>query len=72
MVTPLDGPRVGIAAARYVLLPLAAAMTGYTEKAIRKKIEDGVWIEGREFLKAPDGHLFVNVQGFERWVESTR
>ena len=30
------------------LLPKAAELTGYSEKAIRRKIEDGVWLEGHE------------------------
>ena len=28
------------------LLPKAAELTGYSEKAMRRKIEDGVWLEG--------------------------
>lgn len=55
--------------ARYVLLPLAHLITGYTVKAIQRKIERGDWIEGQVWRRAPDGHIMVDLQGYERWVE---
>ena len=58
--------------ADYVTILVAAAMTGYSAKAIRRKIEDGVWVEGREFRRAPDGHVLVSVKGYEQWVERGR
>lgn len=67
MLTQAD--LVGVAPAPYVTIPLAARITGYTEKAIRRKIEDGVWVEGREYVRAPDGHILVSMRGFERWAE---
>ena len=42
------------------LLPKAAELTGYSEKAIRRKIEDGVWLEGHEYVRAPDGRILVD------------
>jgi len=59
-----------IAPARYVLLPLASAITGYTVKAMERKIERGDWVEGRVYVRAPDGHIMVDVIGFQKWVES--
>lgn len=59
-----------IAPAPYVTVPLAATVTGLTEKAIRRKIEDGKWIEGREFRRSPDGGIFVSIAGYQKWVES--
>ncbi len=56
----------------YVTIPVAAAMTGYSPKAIRRKIEAGVWLEGREFRRAPDGHVLISVKGYELWVERGR
>jgi hypothetical protein len=58
--------------ADYATIPVAAAMTGYSAKAIRRKIEAGVWLEGREFRRAPDGHVLISVKGYELWVERGR
>lgn len=49
---------------RWMLLPLFCALTGYTEKAVRRKIEDGVWLQGRHFRKAPDGRINVDLQAY--------
>lgn len=43
---------------------------GYTLKAIQRKIEEGNWREGHEFRRAPDGHIFIDLGGYEKWVES--
>lgn len=55
--------------APYVTISLAAAITGLTEKAIRRKIEEGKWLEGREYRRSEDGGIFISVAGFARWVE---
>lgn len=59
-----------VAPAKYVKLPLFEALTGYTEKAIRRKIEEGIWIEGKQYVRAPDGHILVSMEGYYRWAES--
>ena len=51
-----------------VTLDLAAAMTGLTRKAMERKIERGDWLQGREYHRAPDGRIFVDMPGYERWV----
>jgi len=53
----------------WVLIPAFAALTGYSEKAVRRKLEDGVWIEGKHYLKAPDGRITMNLQEYYKWVE---
>lgn len=58
-----------VAPAPYVRISLAAAIFGLTEKAIRRKIEDGKWLENREFRRSPDGEIWISVQGVTRWVE---
>lgn len=58
--------------APYVTIGLAAQITGFTEKAIRRKIQDGVWLDGREFRKGPDGRIFISIAGYQAWVERGR
>ena len=76
---PLDGleasprprwPVSALASARFVTISLAHALTGYTVNAIETKIKRGVWIEGREWRRAPDGRVLIDMRGYERWVES--
>ncbi|WP_244829195.1 excisionase family protein [Caballeronia sp. TF1N1] len=55
--------------AHYVTVPLAAALTGLSVKAIRRKIEEGKWLEGREYRRAPDGGIFISLTGYQKWVE---
>lgn len=54
---------------RWMLVPLFCSLTGYTEKAVRRRIEDGVWLQGRIWRKAPDGRVTVDLQAYYRWVE---
>ena len=72
MRPPLAAWTMTPARADYVTIPIAAAITGYSVKAIRRKIEAGVWLEGREFRRAPDGHVLISVKGYELWVEKGR
>ncbi len=59
-----------VAPAPYVTIAMAAMLTGLTEKAIRRKIEEGKWIEGREFRRSPDNGIFVSLEGYKKWIES--
>lgn len=58
--------------ARYVRIKKFADLTGYTEPAVQAKINKGVWIEGREYRRAPDGAVLIDIEGYERWVEGVR
>jgi hypothetical protein len=53
---------------RFVMLKRFEELTGYTEKAVRAKMARGVWLQDREFVKAPDGHVLMDLEGYERWV----
>lgn len=55
---------------RWVLIPLFCRLTGYSEKAVRRKIEDGVWLQGKHFRRAPDGRITMNLQAYYEWVEA--
>ncbi|GAB3647357.1 excisionase [Ramlibacter alkalitolerans] len=61
-----------VAPARFVTLGLAAIVTGYTEKALRRKIEEGVWLQDSEYRRAPDGRILVDLHGYARWAEGER
>ena len=56
--------------APYVVVSTAAQITGLSEKAIRRKIETGVWLEGRQYLRGPDGRIYISVKGYAQWVEA--
>ena len=58
-----------VAPAPYVTVALAAIITGLTEKAIRRKIEEGKWVDGREYRRSPDGGIFISLKGYQLWVE---
>ncbi|RVU45649.1 excisionase [Rubrivivax rivuli] len=60
------------ALAPYVVLKKAEEITGYTVKAMERKIERGEWVEGREWRKAPDGRRLLSVEGYRAWVERGR
>lgn len=62
-------PGVSLVPARYVRLPLANVVTGYSVKAMQRKIERGDWAEGKVWRRAPDGHIMIDLQGYQRWVE---
>lgn len=64
--------RIVAGAARYVLLPLANLLTGYSVKAMERKIERGDWQEGKVWRRAPDGRILIDVVGYQRWVEGPR
>ena len=56
-------PSVGL-----VTVKKASELIGLSEKAIRRKREDGVWREGKEIEVGPDGRVYVNLKEFEQWV----
>lgn len=45
---------------------------GYTEKAVERKRATGVWREGKEYRRAPDGHIMIDLEGVKRWVENQK
>jgi hypothetical protein len=59
-----------VAPTRYVLLALAALVTGYSVKAMERKIERGDWVEGKVWRRAPDGRILIDLIGYQKWVEN--
>jgi hypothetical protein len=46
-----------------------AELCGYTEDAVRSKIDKGVWLQGKVWLRAPDGRILVSLRGYQAWAE---
>lgn len=63
----IASPTLAVVAASTVLIPTAAVMLGLTEKAIERKIERGVWVEGKHFARR-DGNVFIIIPAVEQWV----
>lgn len=61
-------PTFAVKPDRYVTIALAAACTGYSVKAIEKKIETGVWVAGDQYVRAPDGRVLIDLEGYRAWV----
>jgi len=61
-----------IAPARYVLLALASQLTGYSVKAMQRKIERGDWIQDKVWRHAPDGRVVIDLIGYQKWIEGRK
>jgi hypothetical protein len=61
-----------LVSARLVKPPVAAQLTGYTVEAIHTKIKRGVWLEGHEYIRAPDGNILIDMEGYHRWAAGQR
>jgi hypothetical protein len=68
MNQPTETRPVLVAPAQWVTITLASACTGYSEKAIRRKIEDGVWLEHTHWKRAPDGRILISMKGYHEWA----
>jgi len=60
-----------IAPARFVTIALYATMCGKSEGALRKYIERGIWLEGREYKRDKMNMVWIDTKGVERWVAET-
>ena len=57
---------------RFQTIKELADQTGYSEAAIRSKISRGDWPEEEVWVRAPDGRILIDVNGFESWVTCAR
>jgi hypothetical protein len=53
---------------RYVTIRKFSEESGYTEKAIYNKVNDGTWLENMVWKRAPDGRVLIDKEGYERWA----
>lgn len=57
---------------RFVTINKFCELTGYTRRAVEGKRQTGAWTEGGVIVKAPDGHILIDIEEFERWAASGR
>lgn len=55
---------------RFVTIDKHALESGYTQHAIRARIRDGIWREGEVWVKAPDGRILIDAEGYDAWASS--
>ncbi len=53
---------------RYITIKKHSELSGYSPNAIRTKISRGVWPEGQVWIKAPDGRVLIDTEGYEKWA----
>jgi len=53
---------------KFVTIKKFCELTGYTDSAVRGKISAGVWLLDREWVKAPDGHIMIDMEAYDKWV----
>lgn len=61
MLTPLP--------IKWIKMEKFCELTGYTRKAIERKRQEGIWIEGKHWKKAPDRHIMINLEEFNQWID---
>lgn len=61
-------PPVYLAPDRFVTVGIYATISGRSANAIRMKIKEGKWLDGREFVRDPDGTVLIDREGVQKWV----
>jgi hypothetical protein len=56
----------------FVRINMAAEVLGLTTKAIRRKIEDGIWRSGLEYHRDPQGCIWIDIESVNEWVKYGR
>lgn len=69
VATDIRYPVVLINPAKYVTLQLASNITGLSMAAMRAKIKRCDWTLNRQYRKGPDGRIYIDMDGFAKWVE---
>lgn len=52
----------------WVLIPVVARATGYSENAIRVKLKRGIWPKGVFWHHGPDNRVMLHLPTVERWM----
>lgn len=56
----------------WVRSSVVCRVKGYTDDAIRANRRKGVWCEGIEFIKAPDGKYRYSLKAIDQWEAGKR
>lgn len=57
---------------KWVLIKKMAELTGYSEGAIRQKIQRGDWLHGIHFIHSPDGRIQISLEAYNKWIEGEK
>ncbi|MDW5418923.1 hypothetical protein R6242_20330 [Iodobacter sp. CM08] len=57
---------------RYVVIDKYCEITGDTPQAVWSRIKNGYWLKGREVLTLSGMKTLIDLEEYERWVESKR
>lgn len=57
-------------AVRFATIKKFSELTGYTEGAVRQKINRGEWLQDHMFRKAPDGRILIDIEAFNDWADN--
>jgi hypothetical protein len=57
---------------RWLTIDKFAEASGYTAEAVRSKIKRGDWLQGEVFIKAPDGRIHIDTEGYYRWLTTSK
>jgi hypothetical protein len=66
----MSAQQVTVDAGPVFRVDLAPAVFGLSRKAVEGKVYRGDWIEGREYHRAPDGSIWLDKAGVQKWVIS--
>ena len=53
---------------RYVTINRFAELSGYSVNAIHKRRQRGLWKENEIWIKAPDGRILIDIEGYKIWA----
>ena len=61
-----------LALPKWVRGPIITTLYGFTDGAIAKKRQRGVWIYGKIWKRAPDKSIMYSPKEIDRWIDSGR
>jgi len=59
-----------LALPKWVRAKIIVSVYGYTEDAIAKKRQQGIWLENQIWRKAPDNTIMYSPAAIDYWVEN--